>query len=182
MHVEQLFVKTLIDVDRKLGSNPDEYELLKIAGLLRPLLLEKLLDEASAVASVDVKFRVVKPGPPPIPPEVRHQMDEAWARLHATRPDVKRVDIAVSIRPDLLTGNPSQLGDQVVELARKDFLKHGGVLSTTTTSTPWKTSCGSRRTAWAESTGVRPTGISDPRSCASTWRDRCGSAGPCQPR
>ncbi len=55
-------------------------------------------------------------------------MDEAWARLHATRPDVKRVDIAVSIRPDLLTGNPSQLGDQVVELARKDFLKHGGVL------------------------------------------------------
>ena len=120
--------KTLIDVDRKLRSNPDEYELLKIAGLLRPLLLEKLLDEASAAASVDVKFRVVKPGPPPIPPEVGRQMDEAWARLHATRPDVKRVDIAVSIRPDLLTGNPSQLGDQVVELARKDFLKHGGVL------------------------------------------------------
>ncbi len=48
MHVEQLFGKTLIDVDRKLRSNPDEYELLKIAGLLRPLLLEKLLDEASA--------------------------------------------------------------------------------------------------------------------------------------
>ena len=51
-------------------------------------------------------------------------MDEAWAKFHATSPDVERVDIAVSIRPDLLTGNPSQPGDQVVDLARRDFLKH----------------------------------------------------------
>jgi hypothetical protein len=75
-----------------------------------------------------VKFRVVKPGPPPIPPEVHKQMEEAWAKLHATSPDVKRVDIAVSIRPDLLTGNPSQPGDQVVDLARRDFLKDAGIL------------------------------------------------------
>jgi hypothetical protein len=93
-------------------------------------LLEKLLDEASAAASMDVKFRVVKPGPPPAPPpEMQRQIEEAWAKLLAARPDVKRVNIAVSIRPDLLTGNPSQQGDQVVELARKDFLKHGGVLT-----------------------------------------------------
>ena len=38
MHVEQLFVETLIDIDRKLRSNPSEYELLKVAGLLRPIL------------------------------------------------------------------------------------------------------------------------------------------------
>jgi hypothetical protein len=41
MHVEQLFVRTLTDVDRKLSSNPDEYELLKIAGLLRPPIAGK---------------------------------------------------------------------------------------------------------------------------------------------
>ena len=111
MHVEQLFVRTLIDVDRKLSSNPDEYELLKIAGLLRPLLLEKLLDEASAAASMDVKFRVVKPGPPPAPPpEMQRQIEEAWVKLLAARPDVKRVNIAVSIRPDLLTGNRANRG------------------------------------------------------------------------
>ena len=131
MHVEQLFVRTLIDVDRKLRDNPDEYELLKIAGLLRPVLLEKLLDDASAVAGLDARFRVVKPGPPPIPPEVQKQMDEAWAKVHAKNPGIKRVDIAVSIRPDLLSGElgPTSLpGDQVVELARRDFLKHAGVL------------------------------------------------------
>jgi hypothetical protein len=111
MHVEQLFVRTLTDVDRKLSSNPDEYELLKIAGLLRPLLLEKLLDEASAAASMDVKFRVVKPGPPPAPPpEMQRQIEEAWVKLLAARPDVKRVNIAVSIRPDLLTGNRANRG------------------------------------------------------------------------
>jgi hypothetical protein len=59
MHVEQLFVETLIDIDQKLKSDPSEYELLRIAGLLRPLLLENLLDEASATASLDMKFRVV---------------------------------------------------------------------------------------------------------------------------
>ncbi|MCA2255823.1 hypothetical protein JF710_21825 [Mycobacterium intracellulare] len=131
MHVEQLFVETLIDIDQKLRRNPSEYDLLKVAGLLRPILLEKLLDDASAAAGLDAKFRVVKPGPLPIPPEVKKQMDEAWARLHATNPEIKRVDIAVSVRPDLLSGElgpTSQPGDQVVELARKDFLKHAGVL------------------------------------------------------
>jgi hypothetical protein len=131
MHVEQLFVETLIDIDQKLRSNPSEYELLKVAGLLRPILLEKLLDDASAAAGLDVKFRVVKPGPPPIPPEVQKQMDEAWAKVHAQNPEIPRVDIAVSIRPDLLTGElgqTSQPGDQVVELERKDFLNHAGVL------------------------------------------------------
>lgn len=131
MHVEQLFVETLIDVDQKLRNNPSEYQLLKVAGLLRPILLEKLLDDANAAAGLDAKFRVVKPGPPPIPPEVQKQMDEAWAKIHAKNPEIKRVDIAVSIRPDLLSGElgpASQPGDQLVELARKDFLKHAGVL------------------------------------------------------
>jgi hypothetical protein len=70
MHVEQLFVESLADMDHQLRRNPSEYELLKIAGLLRPILLEKLLDDAAAAApSVDVKFRVVNPGPLPIPPD-----------------------------------------------------------------------------------------------------------------
>lgn len=131
MHAEQLFVETLIDVDQKLRNNPGEYELLKVAGLLRPLLLEKLLDDASAAAGLDVKFRVVKAGPPPTSPEVKKQQDEAWAKLHATNPEIKRVDIAAAVRPYLLTGelgSASQPGDQVVELTRKDFLKHAGVL------------------------------------------------------
>ena len=40
MKVEQLFVETLIDNDRKLRSNPSDYELLKVSGLLRPILLD----------------------------------------------------------------------------------------------------------------------------------------------
>jgi hypothetical protein len=53
--VEQLFVETLIDIDQKLKSDPSEYELLRIAGLLRPLLLENPLDEKtfSAATSSD---------------------------------------------------------------------------------------------------------------------------------
>ena len=81
------------------------------------------------IAGVDVKFRVVKPGPPPIPPELEKQMDDAWAEMHAKDPTIKRVDVAFAIRTDLLSGElgpTSQPDDQVVELSRKDFLKHGG--------------------------------------------------------
>jgi hypothetical protein len=131
MQIEQLFVETLIDVDQRLSRDPSEYDLIKIAGLLRPILLEKLLDDATAAASMDPKFRVVKPGPLPIPPELKKQQDEAWAKLHATNPEIKRVDIAVGMRLDLLTGElgpASHPGDQVIELGRKDFLKHAGIL------------------------------------------------------
>jgi hypothetical protein len=130
MQVEQLFVETLIDMDRKLRNNPSEYDLLKVSGLLRPILLDKptpLLDTASAAASLDAKFRVIKPAPRQIPPELKRQMDAAWAKLHATRPDVKRVDCAVALRFDLLTGELNEIsdpGDQVIELSRKDFLAH----------------------------------------------------------
>jgi hypothetical protein len=125
MKVEQLFVETLIDIDRKLRSNPSEYDLLKIAGLLRPILLENLLDGASAAVPVAVKFRVVEPGPIPVPPEVQREIDEAWAKLLAKRPDVKRVDTAFGIRGDLLSGEASQPGDRVLELDRRAFLNHG---------------------------------------------------------
>jgi hypothetical protein len=40
MQVEQLFVETLIDIDRKLRNNPSEYDLLKVSGLLRSILLD----------------------------------------------------------------------------------------------------------------------------------------------
>ena len=52
-------------------------------------------------------------------------MDAAWAKIHATRPEVKRVDVAVGIRGGLLTGEPSEPGDQVLELPRQEFLNHG---------------------------------------------------------
>lgn len=39
--------------------------------------------------------------------------------------DIPRVDIAVGINPNLLSGVPSQPGDQVLELTREDFLNHG---------------------------------------------------------
>ena len=58
-------------------------------------------------------------------PELQREMDAAWAKLHATRPEVKRVDVAVAIRGGLLTGEPSEPGDQVLELSRQDFLNHG---------------------------------------------------------
>ena len=80
MQVEQLFIETLVDVDRKLANNPGEYELLKVAGLLRPLLLETLLDDASAAAGLDVRFRVVKAGPPPISPEEKQDLDARWGK------------------------------------------------------------------------------------------------------
>jgi len=78
MHVEQLFVETLVDIDQKLRSDPSEYQLLKVAGPLRPILVEKLLDDATAAApSVDVKLQVVKPGTLPISPELQAHIDEA---------------------------------------------------------------------------------------------------------
>jgi hypothetical protein len=80
-------------MDKKLRSNPSEYDLLKVSGLLRPILLDKppLLDTASTAASLDVKFRVVKPGPEQIDAEWQKYVDAQWAKLHATRPEVKRV-------------------------------------------------------------------------------------------
>jgi hypothetical protein len=126
--VEDLFVHTLIDMDQKLRTNPSEYDLLKVSALLRPILLDRppLLDTASAATSLAPKFRVVKPGPTPIPAELKKQMDEAWAKLHETRPEIKRVDTAVALRFDLMTGQLSDTGnpgDQVVELSRQEFLK-----------------------------------------------------------
>ncbi|MDJ0396157.1 hypothetical protein QMK17_22825 [Rhodococcus sp. G-MC3] len=128
MKVEHLFVHTLIDLDQKLRTNPSEYDLLKVSALLRPILLDKppLLDTASAAASLAPKFRVVKPGPIPIPAELKKQMDEAWAKLHETRPEIKRVDTAIALRFDLMTGqlgDTGNPGDQVAELSRQDFLK-----------------------------------------------------------
>jgi hypothetical protein len=122
MQVEQLFVETLADVDRKLRGNPSEYDLLKVSGLLRSILLDNppFLDTASTVVGLDAKFRVVKPAPYVPSPE----QDAAWARFHATRPEVKRVDVAVGIRGGLLTGEPTEPGDEVLDLSRQDFLKH----------------------------------------------------------
>jgi hypothetical protein len=122
MHVEQLFVETLVDIDQKLRNNPSEYDLLKVSGLLRPILLDRtpLLDAASAATSLDAKFRVIKPAPFQPSPE----QDAAWATFLATNPDVERVNVAVGIRGGLLTGEASQTGDQVLDLSREDFLKH----------------------------------------------------------
>ncbi|TVY01524.1 hypothetical protein FPV58_12975 [Mycolicibacterium porcinum] len=128
MKIEQLFVETLIDIAHKLRSNPSEYDLLKVAGLLRPILLENLLDDASAAASVDVRFRVVKPAPPTVPPELQRQMDEAWAKVRETRPDVKPVTVAVAVGGNFLSDDPAFPGDVVVELPRKEFLKHGIII------------------------------------------------------
>lgn len=127
MQVGQLFVETLIDMDRKLRGNPSEYDLLKLSGLLRQLLIDKptpLLDSASKAANLKVRFRAIKPGPTQVDPRLQKQMDEAWAKLHATRPEIKRIDCAFAIRGGLLTGEPTDPGDQVVMLARQQFLKH----------------------------------------------------------
>ena len=61
MQVEQLFVETLIDIRQKLNSNPTEYHLLRVSSLLRQILLENLLEDASTATSLEAKFRVVKP-------------------------------------------------------------------------------------------------------------------------
>jgi hypothetical protein len=121
MQVEQLFAETLIDIHQTLGSNPSDYQFLKVAGLLRPILLEKLLDDASAAASLDVKFRVVKPGPSPIPPEVQRQLESYLASLP---PGAPRPVMGFSYRGDLMTGEPRFPGDVVLELGRKDLLNH----------------------------------------------------------
>ncbi len=127
MQVEHLFVETLIDIDRKMANNPSEYDLLRVAGLLRPILLDKppFLDVASKTASVGAKFVVVRPAPVEIPNELKRQMDAAWAKLHETRPEIKRVDVAVSLRFDLLSGEAREAGDQVIELSRQEFLDYG---------------------------------------------------------
>lgn len=120
MKVQQLFVETLIDIRQKITSNPTEYHLLKVSSLLRQILLENLLEDASAATSLEAKFRVVKPKPY----EPSAKLDESWAAMHAVHPEVERVNIGVGIRGGLMSGEPSEPGDQVLELTRKDFLAH----------------------------------------------------------
>lgn len=120
MQVEQLFVETLIDIRQKLDSNPTEYQLLKVSSLLRQILLENLLEDASTATSLDAKFRVVKPKP--YVPSAK--LDESWAAMHAVHPDTKRVNIAAGLRGGLMSGEPSEDGDEVLELSRSDFLRH----------------------------------------------------------
>ena len=120
MQVEQLFVETLIDIRQKLDNNPTEYHLLKISSLLRQILLENLLEDASTATALKAKFWVVKPKPY----EPSAKLDESWAAMHAVHPETKRVNIAVGMRGGLMSGEPSEAGDQVLELSRTDFLAH----------------------------------------------------------
>jgi hypothetical protein len=120
MQVEQLFVETLIDIRQKLNSNPTEYHLLKVSSLLRQILLENLLEDASTATSLEAKFRVVKPKPY----EPSAKLNESWGAMHAVHPEAKRVNLAVGMRGGLMSGEPSEAGDQVLELSRKDFLAH----------------------------------------------------------
>jgi hypothetical protein len=127
MQAEQLFVQTLQEIADKLSDNPSDYELLKVAGLLRPVLIDRpspLLDRAGAAANMDVEFRVVKPGPLPISPE----LDAAWAKYLAVHPNTNRINYAVHVRGNLLSGEATEPGDQVVDLTRADFLDHGIVV------------------------------------------------------
>jgi hypothetical protein len=75
MQVEQLFVETLLDISQKLNNNPTEYHLLKVSGLLRHILWENLLEDASAATGLEAKFRVIKPKPY----EPSAKLDESWA-------------------------------------------------------------------------------------------------------
>ncbi len=120
MQIEQLFVETLIDIRQKLNSNPTEYHLLKVSSLLRQILLENLVEDASTATSLEAKFRVVKPKPY----EPSAKLNESWAAMHAVHPETKRVNIAVGMRGGLMSGEPSEAGDHVLELSRKDFLAH----------------------------------------------------------
>lgn len=120
MQIEQLFVETLIDIRQKLNSNPTECHLLKVSSLLRQILLEILLEDVSTATSLDAKFRVVKPKPY----QPSAELDRSWAAMHAVHPEVERVNLAVGMRGGLMSGEPSEPGDQVLELPRKDFLAH----------------------------------------------------------
>jgi hypothetical protein len=120
MHVQQLFVETLIDISQKLNNNPTEYHLLRVSGLLRQILWENLLEDASAATSLEAKFRVVKPKPY----EPSAKLNESWAAMHAVHPETKRVNLGFGLRGGLLSGEPSEPGDQVAELSGKDFLAH----------------------------------------------------------
>jgi len=120
MQVEQLFVETLLDISEKLKNDPTEYHLLKVAGLLRHILWENLLEDVSATTGLEAKFRVIKPKP--YAPSAK--LDESWATMHAVHPETKRVNIGFGLRGGLLSGEPSEPGDQLVELSLKDFLTH----------------------------------------------------------
>jgi hypothetical protein len=120
MQVEQLFVETLIDIRQKLNNNPTEYHLLKVSSLLRQILLENLLEDARTAISLEAKFRVVKPKPH----EPSAKLNESWAAMHAVHPEAERVNVAVGWRGGLMSGEPSEAGDEVLELTRKDFLAH----------------------------------------------------------
>ncbi|MFL0160484.1 hypothetical protein [Mycobacteroides chelonae] len=112
MQVEQLFVETLIDIRQKLSSNPSEYQLLKVSSLLRQILLENLLEDASTATSMVAKFRVVKPNPY----QPSAELDKSWAAMHAVHPDTKRVNIGAGFQGGLMRGEPSEPGEQVLDL------------------------------------------------------------------
>ena len=120
MKVEQLFVETLIDIRQKLDNNPTEYQLLRVSGLLRQILLENLLDDACAATSLEAKFRVVKPQPH----QPSAESDAAWVAMHAAHPEIERVTVGAAMRGGLMSGEPSLPGDQALELTRTDFLAH----------------------------------------------------------
>ncbi len=44
--------------------------------------------------------------------------------MHAVHPKTKRLNLSFGLRGGLLSGEPSQPGDQVAELSRNDFLAH----------------------------------------------------------
>jgi hypothetical protein len=87
---------------------------------LRQILLENLLEDASTATSLEATFRVVKPKPY----EPSAKLNEAWTAMHTVHPDVKRVNLGVGMRGGLMSGEPSEPGDQVLELSWKDFLAH----------------------------------------------------------
>src|SRR5882757_3212000 len=110
MQVEQLFVETLNAISQKLGNNPTEYHLLKVSGLLRHILWENLLEDASSATGLEAKFQVIKPKPY----EPSAELDESWAAMHAVHPEAARVDLAFGLRGGLLSGEPSEPGDEAV--------------------------------------------------------------------
>ena len=59
MNTEQLFVRTIQDLDEKLRST-DEYESLMISGLLRKLLLDEspLVNQVNRKIGLKIKFNV----------------------------------------------------------------------------------------------------------------------------
>jgi hypothetical protein len=93
---DQLFLRTVEDLEARIDGAPDEYEILMAAGLLRKLLLDgsRLMDQVNRYRQIPVNFRIVIRDSSPLPGELPPVL---WVLPSGLDPDATDVQTPPSI-------------------------------------------------------------------------------------